>query len=111
MIAIGDMERKVNAVVHWHRSRRMRLGDWDLKLSCGRAKGEYGKLEGGKSYVSFLLHRSGVEEAWTRETTDNIIIMDTLPWSESRELVRVRQPLRTQQFDQLPSSTVRLPRW
>ena len=51
-------------------------------------EGKYGKLEGGKSYVSFLLHRHAVEEPWTREPTDNVLIVDTLFESESREPLR-----------------------
>lgn len=113
MIAIGDIERKVNetgeehyefsvkpshagptfTTVHVQSSTGIEVEEYDwaigiLNYRAVEPEGEYGKLEGGKSYVSFLLHRRGVEEAWTREPTDNILIVDTLFQSESREPVR-----------------------
>lgn len=61
---------------------------WAIGILNYRAvepKGGYGKLEGEKSYVSYLLHRRMVEEPRTREHTDNILIVNTLFESESRD--------------------------
>lgn len=113
MIAIGDIERKVNAhdeehyeftvkpshagptftTVYVQSSAGIEVEGYEwavgiLNYRVVEPEGEYGKLEGGRSYVSYLLHRRGVEEAWTREPTDNILIVDTLFQSESREPVR-----------------------
>ena len=108
MVAIGDIERKVNArgdedyeftvkpshagptftSVHVQPSTPIDVeGDeWAIGMLNYRVvepEGEYGKLEGGKSYICFLLRR--FEETWVREPTDNILIVKTLFESESRE--------------------------
>lgn len=71
--------------------------DWAIGMLNYREvepKGEYGKLEGQRSYVAYLLRRptrrveSDPEEPWTRVPTDNILIVDTLFQNESREPVQ-----------------------
>lgn len=110
MIAIGDLERKVDAqdeehyeftvkpshagptftTIHVQSSAGIDVEgyEWAIGILNYRAvepKGRYGKLEGDRSYVAFLLRHRGIQEAWTREPTDNILIVDTLFDSESRE--------------------------
>ncbi|KAG6380587.1 hypothetical protein JVT61DRAFT_4951 [Boletus reticuloceps] len=112
MIAIGDIERSVDAHGEEHYEFTVKPShagptfttvhidlpmsdpinvkehEWAIGILNYREvepKGEYGKLEGDRSYVSFLLHRGGVKEPWTRVPTDNILIVNTLFESESRE--------------------------
>ena len=111
MVAIGDMKPKANALgeedyeftvkpshagptftpvlVQSSACVDVERNDWAIGILNYRGvepEGEYGKIEGGKSYVCYLLRR--FEDTWVREPTDNILIVDTLFESESREQVR-----------------------
>ena len=108
MVAIGDMERKVNTggktdyefaikpsyagptftTVHVQSSTRINVEGnlWAIGIPNYRTveqEGQYGKLEGERSYVCFLLRR--FEDTWVRVPTDSILIVDTPLKDESKE--------------------------